>query len=353
MWTEIKKEKLLLLPDGVIYSLFDISPQKGWSARSLSAHEPDMNAVAELKSDLEDLTQTVDTPESRDKIKDFGGSVIKAMQEYSKKGSAWLKDYLKQTEQIFVLGHGRSGGTYLLTEMMRVHGMDYRNFELMVLHDFYFQDIALTNWHRDPLASDRFVFELFCLFEWYRRFHSDAKVLFKKQTTLFLGIPLLQKILGSSARFIWPIRHPMMQADSSRREQKLSDEEAYQQGPDGSPSPFMLEILSKLKVSPEVWKTSSHQERLFFEWCGSLELLLERLDNKFEFQFVSYPEIPALLDKESKSLGQNSANISSFNAKERDWNDQWPPKDHIEEKIQSYASRFEEKGIKFPALKLY
>ncbi len=187
-----------------------IPPHSFWNARGLSGHNRDNE-----KSDrLHDASfASVQTPDGEGALRAFLDETVKVFDLMTHADPAPLKQLINQRQFVFVTGIMRSGGTYLLAELSKIHDIPYTTLDMAMLHD-RIPKYEYYYYHEKPIAGMNLFFELAQLLAWVNREMPGRQTVVKKHQTLSFGLPAMDHVFGESATYITTLRHPLTAAFS-------------------------------------------------------------------------------------------------------------------------------------------
>ena len=107
---------------------------------------------------------------------------------------------------VFVLGIDRSGGTYLLRQMMRANGLEMRDFSLGMIHDSI---PTFGDFFFNPILQFSICFEFFQYLAWAKEAFSRSHRVFQKRIAYAHWLPHLDAVIGEPATYVVTVRGPL------------------------------------------------------------------------------------------------------------------------------------------------
>jgi hypothetical protein len=190
--------------------LANISPQEFWDARGLSGHKRDKDQANSLH---ERSFAAVQTPDGEPVLRSFLDDTIKVFDMMTHEDFSHISQFIGARKFVFVTGVMRSGGTYLLSELSKIHDAPHRKIDMAMIHDRIPKYEHLYYCHQ-PLHYMNTLLELAQFLVWMHREMHGMPVVVKKHQTLSFGLPLIDRYFGQNCTYITTLRHPLTTAVS-------------------------------------------------------------------------------------------------------------------------------------------
>lgn len=182
-----------------------------WSARGLSGHSRNVNKNMELQKQC---IAAINTQDGQTQLKAFLDDTVKVFDLLTHPDRSHLEKFLGNRTFIFISGIMRSGGSYLLSEVSKIHGIDVEELDLGMIHDrIPSYDHFYYNFQSAQMMC--LLFDLAQFLAWVNREMPGKKVIVKKHQTLSFAIPVIEHIFKEKAVYIKTIRHPLTSARSA------------------------------------------------------------------------------------------------------------------------------------------
>lgn len=164
----------LEIPRGILESLAGVPAELLWKARGLSMHEPDESAgevyQATFQRALQDLAQS---QAGQSCLDNFSEAVRAVFADLESGDFESVRRFTEGRELYFVIGHGRSGGTYLASELSSLLENPIEKYSFLVAHDDYFDSHALILKQDDPNVKKTLEFQPRTEFKLARKEYSE------------------------------------------------------------------------------------------------------------------------------------------------------------------------------------
>ncbi len=217
-----------------------------WSARGLKGH--DGAAEQAYKSTFSSAQQLLaDLPRAeaekiQQKTADFLQRTIEIYRSLKQNPKKYLRNFLADRQFYLICGFYRSGGTYLLTHVLRAFNQPISSYNRGMIHDGCpnKSHIPAT---LSPVESDEFLLEFSQWLAWAEERFKDEAYIVKKSTALGKIVSWLATIFQDQLTVLFHYRHPFptllsyydyrgktLQSDSNKLLSPSADLNNYLQG---------------------------------------------------------------------------------------------------------------------------
>lgn len=281
-WNDIP----LLVHKPVIHYLGGVSPQLEWDCRGLSGYEEGRTEKDKLLKARKDAETFIQTPEGQKKLQDFLSEAIQIFQKIMLQDNQWFQKEFGTKKFIFVVGALRTGGTYLYSELCKIHGIPWEKFPQGMSHDGIPQNGIAIQLHH-PALWIRFSFEFAQWLAYIKREYQDHPVVIHKNSSYAHCLNTLDAILGNQAEYIITVRHPTAVSDSINRylieglkgPTKDSEKEL----------PFWKNyVKSRDPLQTQKWNQLSYQHKTDLYWLHLYQDIARLKPIKGQCQALSY-----------------------------------------------------------------
>ncbi len=183
-------------------------PREAWELRGIKGHDVNQDRLVELReSVLQEIVESEFVAEdSFRRVNELFARLVENPRET-------IREEFPGTKFYFILGVPRSGGHYLLRNLLQIEGWDLRTFVYGMISDFCPSGRSMLNLHTEEG-------ELFALYEvaqmltWMEEAYGDVDRVYKKQTVFSFAVPWLDAIFGDQAHYLVTVRHPVTALES-------------------------------------------------------------------------------------------------------------------------------------------
>ncbi|TDX58907.1 hypothetical protein [Orenia marismortui] len=213
----------LNIPHGVLEYIAGFDPQEIWEARGIKRNHLRIKKL-QNKNDNE-LKQVINTSEFESKLTNFIKESLGLFNALIAKDQKIISKYIGDKEFYFIVGVGRTGGTYLMKEVSKALEFPMKKLLPSIIHDTlpsagFIMDgldrdkVGWTNiekWNigwRKPNNYFNLLFEIASFLVYIKRTVGNQKKIVKKKDWLCLCLNLLDEIFGEQANYIITVRHP-------------------------------------------------------------------------------------------------------------------------------------------------
>lgn len=252
---------LQLHRDFLLY-LSGLPARKQWELRGFTGHENKGSRRQEVEQQaLNDLTK------DRDRLNDILSNPLQEIAD--------IYNTLRTTDQpavdsvlpdkkfIFVVGHMRSGGTYLLKELLKIHGRSLEDLNLGLIQDSCPSYPRLRLWRQDEESRLQLFFELAQFLYWVREEFKEAEVVVKKRIAFAHAMPVLDHLFGDRATHLVTVRHPEESGDSFADLEGIS-----KRGSQFNHNGWENTAFQFFDLSEEDWDDLNFYEQFLYHWAS-------------------------------------------------------------------------------------
>lgn len=186
-------------------------PALEWAARGVSGYDADDDAKSRLEKHDEKAkdpaTFLKDGPE-KERLDHILETANRFFQEYNS-GVNVGERHFRNKDFIFIVGITRSGGTYLLTQLLEANGIDYRHLSLSMVHDGIPSYGHMLDSLTIPMRYAAAAFEFFQFLAWAQEAFDGRGTVVQKRIGYAHWLPQLDAILGDASTYIVTIRNPL------------------------------------------------------------------------------------------------------------------------------------------------
>lgn len=300
----------------------EFDPDEGWDFRGIDGYG--FREFQEFKREKTDeaFQNIKNKPALQNEFTDYIQECLEAFQQWQQNPNYLRDEYFSGKDFYFVLGSGRTGGTYLLNEVARAVDFPLKKSLIIFSHDTM-PNMRFTSgepteerenremfgmgW-RDPFNYHNLVFQIIQYLVYIdRKFENEPKIV--KKTQFGRCMKIVDFIFGDRASYIVTVRHPGA---------------CYRSWNESG--------FSTLEDSDKEKK----REKILYGWESSYRNIVRDGLPEGSIEPVKYgPDMEAFLEK---LFRKNSSNKepSDFSVTEREYDDFWHS-----ERVQSVISRVE------------
>lgn len=327
---------------GLVY-LSDFSSGAQWTLRGWKAHSRDQETLeSRRKHVLDQLKESIQTGNEVPEVRSYIHNVVEIFENLRNDPDSVVQKHFQNKQFIFVVGHMRTGGTYLLKNLMKTRGLDLENYNLGFIHDECPSDYFLSGWPaRD--ARRGLYFQLAQLIHWYKEeFSGDT--LFKKRVSFGHALPAIDEIFGDKVKYIVTVRHP---APAGKSFAEMVDIPLFDD--DYNHESWEEIVTNGLDIEQQRWRQLNGFQQFLYYWVVYYLNIAETSHLKEQIiplEFGSEYE-----DFVEEFAGENkNVDIESFDPKKRYSNSEIPHEEEINKCIKMVSRRWDECGLEFPDL---
>ncbi|MCZ6466652.1 MAG: hypothetical protein O6829_05185 [Alphaproteobacteria bacterium] len=186
-------------------------PALEWAARGVSGYDADDDAKSRLEKYDEKAkdpaTFLKDGPE-KERLGHLLETATRFFHEYNSGVNVGERHFCNN-DFIFIVGITRSGGTYLLTQLLEANGIDYRHLSLSMVHDGIPSYAYMLDSLTVPMRYVAAAFEFFQFLAWAQEAFDGRGTVVQKRIGYAHWLPQLDAILGDASIYIVTIRNPL------------------------------------------------------------------------------------------------------------------------------------------------
>lgn len=241
----------------------------------------------------------------------------------------------------FVIGHMRTGGTYFLKQLMKLNGLELKNFNLGMVHDSCptYPNLRLSD--KEKSLKVQLYYELAQFLYWVRKEYEGSELVFKKRMGFAHILSVLDRIFGDSATYIITIRHPAFSAQSFLELEEIQDTRKFDH-------PAWKKLINRyFRYSEEDWAQFDYYQKFLLHWTvyyleisSAQPVSGEVLPLKFGDQYEKFL-------KDFSEKNNEEVSLDSFDPKDRERGDQ-PSKENVRESLVYLRRHWENNNLKFP-----
>lgn len=191
----------------------NIPAQTLWDARGLTGHNRDGEKISQFQ---QKCIAVVNSQQGQTALREFLDETLKVFDMLTHEDKPHINQYLENKKIIFITGIMRSGGSFLLSELSKIHRVPYLDVDMAMVHDripkyehFYYS--------YQSHETIKLLFDLAQFLVWANRELKGHQVMIKKHQTLSFSLPLIDNIFGENATYIATYRHPLATAISTAK----------------------------------------------------------------------------------------------------------------------------------------
>lgn len=249
----------LPVSDASLYHVADIDPEIEWDKMGLKSHEKDQEADEALDDAAKQAEEFLQTQSGQEKLNSFLTDTVSNFKAISQKTNG-LKRLFPDTKFIFVVGPMRTGGSYLLNELLTMLDLNRRDFLHRMIGDGIPSLKHSLFWNIPPNYIS-FLFEMAQFLQWVKERWPREDYVVKKRTCFGNALPLIDEIFGEQAHYLLTVRHPCGIAESTQ-----DFFETYSDGTTTSDSGWDLLMEHRFGLPRDKWEAMNHDERVLHYW---------------------------------------------------------------------------------------
>lgn len=261
----------LSLHQGSLEYLSGINPQKEWNERGIKATGFSLDESKDVQNEIHDDLQRFFRREGdSEKVSRFIQESLDVYEAIYDRKFDEIQDRFTTDTIYFVTGAPRTGGTYLLKELMKIREDDLDNFNHKLMSDPLPKEHILDE---ERMNEPQLVFEWAQWIVWATRELNDGQFIPKKNIGIGLHPHLVDLIFGEMAEYIVTIRSPGESYQSFEERFLPEDGGGY------SFDPWRLCVLQRCSIEEEHWDRLNPPDRYLLYWCS---IYLEILNCDFD-----------------------------------------------------------------------
>jgi hypothetical protein len=305
------------------YVSSESSPKKQWKFRGMKGHDRNLDRLEEQSNQL--LKKYVEAREFPSELRCFLDGVLKIFNLLREDPSEVIERYFPEQNFVFVIGQGRTGGTYLLKNLMKIRDLDLETFNLNFIHDQCPSYNFLRRLNFSSKSHERTLFELAQLLEWMRIEFDSHPVIFKKRIAFAHAIPFLDEVFGSRATYLITVRHPIpslrsfleLEYDPVSDEKDMSISEMMQ-SKKLKVHAWKQMVLERLDLDSEQWTQLPMYKKYLVAWKAFYEDIVRNESVQGELRALEFGSQYERYLEDVKREEAFSGTIESFKPTERD-----------------------------------
>jgi hypothetical protein len=320
----------------------DIPPEEMWNQRGLRGHRM---SQAEKESWHEEkqrrIKRGIEEEETRARLEQFVAGVDKIDQSLARDPRDCVRELFPGAEWLFVVGMARTGGTYLLSEYFRMLGETIEDYGFRMIHDGIplYENLAF---HHLDEKRRKLRYELAQWLLWCYHELSHLDVIPKKRISFAHALPVLDEYFGSSATYVFTLRHPGEIALSWSEMESLNRE-----GMDETQASWWAYMKDRTGVDQETWETVGFRERLLRLWEQYHRDVSTAMPLEGDVRVLRFgEEYEQFMDSEAADRDR-SHSPDTFSSRDRSLHEWWTS-DEVRSRIRAVGSEWEEAGLRFP-----
>lgn len=320
----------------------NISTKEFWNMRGLDGHSRDVEKNMQLQ---QQAIAAVNTPEGQKFLREFIDEVLKVFDLLTHPDMTHIRQYLGNQQFVFITGIMRSGGTYLLSEMSKIHDIPLDELDMAMVHDRIPQ-YDFFYYSYQPHQLIRLLFDLAQFLVWVKRELSDAPVVIKKHQTLAFALPVISRIFGKNSLYIKTLRHPISAANSAAQLDGIDVSSTQWPAFYSNWEEMLLPRCSKLWAEHTFYeKFLMYYEKLYTEFShNSIGIENQVVPISFGSQFEQFLKEYSRDRKPEYVPGKFNASLKIFSEK---------PMEEAEHALTKVKNYWELSGLKFPAMDVF
>lgn len=321
-----------------------IDPGEMWKQRGLRGHR----MTQEEKEDWHEEKQQrikngIEDDETRESLERFVAGADRIFERLIESPGDLLEEWMPDSRWIFIVGMARTGGTYLLSEVLKLMDEPIEQYGVRMIHDGIPLYENLAFWEREP-KKQKLRYELAQFLLWANQEMSDLKVIPKKRISFAHALPVLDRIFGSKATYLFTLRHPGEISCSWAEMEDLNRE-----GMDDTQANWWAYMNDRTGVDRERWESLGFQRRLLQLWEQYHGDLIDAVPLEGTVEVLRFGSAyPEFIQRKAREWGC-SVSPDEFTSKNRD-PDGWWSSGHVEKTIRSVRDRWTKKGLEWPGL---
>lgn len=196
--------------DAVIGYALGFPSHLAWRARGIDGYGGTAEAEAEFQKVRDEFNRTLPARLQGSGKQDVTRFVEETLGMWGRfaSGADILTESFPDQRFYFVIGAQRSGGTYMLSQIVRAAGMDLKSLSFEMVHDSIPSAHNIVGSRSDPTAHANALFEFFQFLNWAQRELSGASVVPMKRIVFAFWMAQLDAVVGSRATYVVTIRNP-------------------------------------------------------------------------------------------------------------------------------------------------
>lgn len=244
---------------------------------------------------------------------------------------------------VFVVGMARTGGTYLLNELVALAGEDLTNYEFRMIHDGIPIYENLAFWRRDEQRR-KLQYELAQWLAWVQLEMDSFPLIPKKRISFAHALPYLDGIFGDRAHYIFTIRHPGELADSWAEMENLNRD-----GLDETQKSWWAYMSARTGIDRESWTALEFRDRVLLLWEQYHRDIAESVPISGTVDVLKFgPAYSTFIARQAEAM-EVDHQPDEFSATDRTLADEWRD-ETVNETIESVRSTWDKHGLTFPEL---
>jgi len=270
----------LEIHQGTLEYLSNVDSRREWDNRGFKATGYRIEESTAFQRDVvSDLEEFIESHGESDVVSEFIEQSLDVYDAIYEGDYESVRSRLGVPRVIFVTGAPRTGGTYLLKELMKIGGADIREFNHKLMSDPVPKEHVLMP---DRRNEPQLVFEWAQWVVWTSEVFEDGGFLPKKNIGIGLNPNLIDTIFGELAEYVVTIRHPA-EAYKSFQERFLPES-----GEDSeiATKPFKVSVPKRTSITEDQWQTFSLPEKFLLYWCA---IYLELFNSGFIDRITGLP----------------------------------------------------------------
>lgn len=340
-------EKDLPVNDAYLLHRSDrFDPQREWELRGVKAHDVDRERLSSLREEA--IKDFLNSSEFNPTIFD---SVKRYFVELVEDPRGTIRKNFPDRQFYFVVGIPRSGGHYLLKNLLALEGLNLRNFVYGMISDFCptLKSLLNTNTETGLLFA---YFELAQMLAWMEDVYEGQDRLYKKKTGFSYVVSLLDKIFGDQATYLVTVRRPIPSLES-QVEYDLGETQDMRQKLESTNA--LLEVprtvvLRRTDLNEEQWQSLPVWKRHTLRWLVHYSSIVRQGQPEGELIPVEFGEgLVEYLEEFSGRIGSDVKQVDDFEASERGVQ-ALESRDFVTETIERVRRLWSKKNCEFPDL---
>lgn len=306
----------LVVHNSSIRYLAGISPENEWGVRGLSAHSVNDDFRSPLQQEITKIPEYLASQEGKERMVNFLQTATNVYIGMIQNKTGWVtKGFLGGKKISFVLGYMRTGGSYALSELCRIHGYNYKDYLQSMTHDSIPKGGAM-HFTNSPTYLKRTMFDLCQYLVWVADVQKTLPHVVLKSINSSFCIPLYNGIFGEDARYFITVRDPLHSAESFRKMVKADD--------DNVPDLWINTLEYNGLTNREEWAEMDYYEKAILWWKYLYERVAHNLRPVKQYAYVAHygKDMQDKLVQYAKDHGVNDYEPKDMNpAKEYNFSD--------------------------------
>lgn len=331
----------------------EVSAEEMWNLRGMTGLKRHQSEIE--NKDEQVLERFKKDPERKKILDTFLEGVFEIFESLINEPDKTIEKYLPDRNFYFIVGHMRTGGTYLLRNLMNLHGMNLEDFNQKFIHDYCPTYEYLLGMHKNKKSRVRSLFEFAQMLEWMRQRFEEGRPVFKKRIAFAHTMGFLDTVFADQADYLVTIRSPgeavlsYVDLNLGSSEDRDFTTEDILESPDVEPAGWKDWVPERLSIPLEDWDRQIFLKKYLLTWKAYyLDIVRDGLPDG---EFVSLPFGPGHREylENHRKLHGLSAEIDHFSPTPRD-TEQYFDGGMVEEVVGEVMEKWSQVGIDAPSI---